>query len=80
MLRLLGNPKVLCDDISRRDLLHVGGLSAFGLALHHWLLWREAHVSPLLGASKFRQVQSCFLIYKYGIFAFTSSDSRAERA
>ena len=32
MLRLLGNPKRLCDGMSRRDLLHIGGLGAFGFA------------------------------------------------
>ena len=33
MLRLLGNRKVLCDGLTRRDLLHIGGLGAFGIAL-----------------------------------------------
>src|SRR3972149_6603175 len=33
MFRLLGNRKVLCDGLTRRDLLHVGGLGAFGGAL-----------------------------------------------
>ena len=34
MLRLLGNQKRLCNGLTRRDLLHIGGLGAFGVALH----------------------------------------------
>src|SRR5438046_934206 len=37
MLRLLGTRRVLCDGLSRRDLLHIGGLGAFGLALGDFL-------------------------------------------
>jgi hypothetical protein len=33
MIRLFGNPKTLCDGLTRRDLLHLGGLSLFGLNL-----------------------------------------------
>ena len=42
MLRLLGNPKVLCDGITRRDLLHLGGFGAFGLTLPQLLQAQEA--------------------------------------
>lgn len=66
MLRLFGNPKILCDGISRRDLLHLGGLSAFGLALSHWIQFQQAQATPLAGSPKFGQAKSCILIYKYG--------------
>ena len=33
MLRILGNARRLCDGLTRRDLLHVGNLGAFGLGL-----------------------------------------------
>ena len=33
MLRILGNPKRLCDGITRRDLLQVGGAGFLGLSL-----------------------------------------------
>ena len=33
MLRILGSPKTLCDGLTRRDFLNVGGLGAFGLGL-----------------------------------------------
>jgi hypothetical protein len=69
MLRLVGNPKVLCDGISRRGLLHIGGLGAFGLGLQHWLELRQAQGAPHVArsaAAKFGQAKSCILIYKYG--------------
>ncbi|MBI3861518.1 MAG: DUF1501 domain-containing protein [Planctomycetia bacterium] len=66
MLRLLGNRKTLCDGISRRDLLHVGGLGALGVALHDLLRLQRVQASPASGPSKFGQAKSCLLIYKYG--------------
>lgn len=36
MIRLLGSQKRLCDGLSRRDLLHVGSISALGLGLDAW--------------------------------------------
>lgn len=41
MLRILGSPKSLCDGITRRDLLHIGGLSVLGLG---WEQLRPAAV------------------------------------
>ncbi len=78
MLRLLGNPKVLCDGLTRRDLLHIGGLGAFGVALHHILGGSLGGVSGNVHAAqrprassaerdpKFGAAKSCILIYKYG--------------
>jgi len=69
MLRILGNPKRLCCGFTRRDLLHIGGLGAFGLSLGNL----PAAASPLAGpgeitahAPRFGQARSCILIYKYG--------------
>lgn len=42
MLRILGNQTRLCDGISRREMLRVGGLSACGLGLDQLLRAREA--------------------------------------
>src|SRR5690242_12788341 len=37
MLRVMGKPAVLCDGISRRELMHVGALSLFsGMTLPRW--------------------------------------------
>jgi hypothetical protein len=66
MLRLLGNPKVLCDGLTRRDLLHIGGLGAFGVALGNVLGWRTAQAASGDFGPKFGQAKSCILIYKYG--------------
>ncbi len=66
MLRLLGNPKVLCNGLTRRDLLHIGGLGAFGVALQDVLGWQQVHANPIDLGSKFGQAKSCILIYKYG--------------
>ena len=46
MLRLLGTPKTLCDGLTRRDLLHVGGLGAFGLTLPSFLKLKAESPRP----------------------------------
>ncbi len=33
MLKLMGSRKVLCNGVTRRDLLHIGGIEALGLGL-----------------------------------------------
>ncbi len=66
MLRLQGNRKVLCDGLTRRDLLHIGGLGAFGLALHDVVGPNQAQARPANLGPKFGQAKSCILIYKYG--------------
>ncbi|HEY2251264.1 MAG TPA: DUF1501 domain-containing protein, partial [Planctomycetaceae bacterium] len=66
MLRLFGNRKTLCDGISRRDLLHIGGLGAFGVALDDLLRLRRIQAAPTAEPSRFGQAKSCLLIYKYG--------------
>lgn len=66
MLRLLGNPKVLCNGLTRRDLLHIGGLGAFGLGLQDVLGWQQLQARPVDLGAKFGQAKSCILIYKYG--------------
>ncbi len=64
MLRLCGNPKTLCTGLTRRDLLHIGGLSTFGLGLHHTL---SPARTPAAGQGpSFGRAKSCILIYKYG--------------
>jgi hypothetical protein len=66
MLRLLGNPKRLCNGLSRRDLLHIGGLGAFGFALSDFLGLRMAQAAPAGKSPGFGRARSCILIYKYG--------------
>ncbi len=59
MLRVLGSPKRLCDGITRRDSLVVGGLSLFGLSLADQL--RAAEKKPAAGKAK-----ACILLFLYG--------------
>jgi len=66
MLRLLGNPKTLCHGVTRRDLLHLGGLGAFGLTLADAAGLQSARAVEAAAAPKFGQAKSCILIYKYG--------------
>ncbi len=66
MFRLLGNRKTLCDGLSRRDLLHIGGLGAFGFALSDFLSLPRAEAARAAGHPKFGRAKSCILIYKYG--------------
>jgi len=66
MLRLLGNRKWLCSRPTRRDLLHVGGLGAFGVTLDQLSLLQEAQAAAPIRGAKFGQAKACILIYKYG--------------
>lgn len=66
MFRLLGNEKVLCNGMRRRDLLHIGGLGAFGFALHDFLGLRQAQAARPVAHPRFGQARACILIYKYG--------------
>jgi hypothetical protein len=66
MLRLLGSEKRLCDQISRRDLLEVGGLSALGLTLADVLQLREAHAKVPEQTSLFGKAKACILLFPFG--------------
>lgn len=65
MLRVLGSPKRLCDGLTRRDMLHVGGLSLFGLGLESYLRRHSATAAPAAPAS-FGRAKSCILLFLYG--------------
>ncbi|MFN0056452.1 MAG: DUF1501 domain-containing protein [Planctomycetales bacterium] len=68
MLRILSSEKKLCDGVSRRDLLQVGGLGACGLGLSHLLGSSQALASTTPGAdsSSFGRAKNCILLYLYG--------------
>lgn len=61
MLRILGSRRRLCDGITRRDLLQVGGLGLFGLGLADWFCLQAAPA-----VSRFGQARSCILIHLFG--------------
>ena len=74
MLRLFGNRKTLCNGITRRDLLHLGGLGAFGVTLADLAALQTSRAAAPsasaahdeFSAPRFGQAKSCILIYKYG--------------
>ncbi|MCC7421708.1 MAG: DUF1501 domain-containing protein [Planctomycetaceae bacterium] len=71
MIPLLGSNKRLCDGISRRDLLHVGGLGCFGVGMTDFLRWKsnafaaEAAPSPEITAN-FGKAKACILLFLFG--------------
>ena len=64
-IRLFGNPKTLCDGVTRRDLLHLGGLNLFGLNLSDFSRLQAAQTSGAHAAS-FGRAKSCILVYLVG--------------
>jgi hypothetical protein len=68
MLRITGSRKILCDAITRRDLLHIGGLGLLGLPLAEILRLQEVQAKTAadeFGAS-FGQAKACILIHLFG--------------
>jgi len=67
VLRLTGSPTKLCDGLTRRDLLHVGGLGAFGLTLPTFLkLQASAAPTKRANDSAFGRAKACILLFPYG--------------
>src|SRR5437870_8520621 len=66
MLRLLGSKTMLCDGLTRRDLLHVGGLGAFGLGLSNVFRISRANAETRKPARHFGQAKACILLFPYG--------------
>jgi hypothetical protein len=69
MFRVLGNPKRLCDGLTRRDLLQIGGLGALGLTLGDFFRLREAGAAEAPAAPRhggFGRAKACILLFLYG--------------
>src|SRR5947209_2238839 len=66
MLRLLGSRKVLCDGLTRRDFLHVGGLGALGVGLSDVLRLGQARAADAAAPSAFGKARACILLFPYG--------------
>jgi len=64
MLRILGSPKKLCDGLTRRDFLQVGGLGALELGLAD-ALRLSAQTKPA-HERHFGRAKSCILLFLYG--------------
>ncbi|MES2791776.1 MAG: DUF1501 domain-containing protein [Planctomycetota bacterium] len=65
MIPILGSNKRLCDGVSRRDLLQIGGLGAFGLGLTDWNRLQAAQAERE-GASQFGKAKSCIMVFLFG--------------
>src|SRR5205809_7862092 len=65
MLRILGSRKTLCDGLTRRDLLHLGGLGMFGLGLADWFRLNRAGAAGGRPA-QFGRARACILIHLFG--------------
>ena len=65
MLRLLGSPRTLCDGLTRRDLLHVGGLGALGLGLGDALRLEQVQAAAPRPTG-FGSAKACILLFPYG--------------
>ena len=65
MIRLCGTSQTLCDGVTRRDLLHLGGLSLFGLDLANHSALQAATVDRQSDAN-FGRAKSCILVYLVG--------------
>ena len=62
MLRILGSPKKLCNQLTRREMLWAGGLSLAGLGMDG-VVHASAPAGPATG---FGRAKSCILLYLYG--------------
>lgn len=65
MLRILGSNKVLCDGLSRRDLLHVGGLGALGVTAADLLRLQETQAAAPADKT-FGRAKACILLFPFG--------------
>ena len=60
MLSLNGSRKRLCDGITRRELLRIGGLGAVGLGLHGLLEGEATAASSTAHLPGFGKAKRCF--------------------
>jgi hypothetical protein len=68
MLRVLSSPKRLCDGLTRREALRVGGLGIAGLSLADFFRLQETQAAPSGSAlpRSFGRAKSCILLFLYG--------------
>ncbi len=69
MFSILGRGVRLCDGMSRREALRVGGLGALGLGLPEFLGARAgcgSETAPVAGSTTFGRAKHCILLYMWG--------------
>jgi hypothetical protein len=64
MLSILGNRVKLCDGITRREMLRVGGLAFSGLAWSNLLRAQQPATGPSRGSA--RRAKACIVVFNYG--------------
>lgn len=65
MLRILGSRKTLCDGLTRRDLLQIGGTGMLGLGLADAMRLQAAADAAPRPAS-FGKAKACILLFPFG--------------
>lgn len=65
MLRILGSPRRLCDGLTRRDWLHIGGWGAAGLSLAS-LAGPAAAAERRPASAGFGRAKNCIILFLYG--------------
>ena len=66
MINLLGNRKSLCDGLTRRDLLQIGGIGAWGLTAAGLAQTGRAESTTAAEAAGFGKAKRCIFIYLFG--------------
>ena len=66
MLRILSSPKRLCQGVTRRDALRVGGLGTLGLGLHQLLEAQSSAEDTTTHLPGFGKAKRCILLFLYG--------------
>ncbi len=66
MLRLLGSQRRLCDGISRRDLLHIGGLGLYGLTAERAASLAAESLATGGELRGFGKAKRCIMLFLFG--------------
>ncbi len=69
MLKVLGSSKRLCDRVSRREVLRVGGLGMFSLGLDDLWGLQSIQAAEAAHAATFGRAKRVILLYLYGAAA-----------
>ncbi len=66
MLSILGSKHTLCDGLTRRDFLQIGGLGALGLTLSDMIRLESAQAGLGDVSRMFGKAKACILLFPYG--------------
>ena len=66
MLRLLGSQRRLCDGVTRRDLLHIGGLGLYGLTAERTASLAAESLASGGELRGFGKAKRCIMLFLFG--------------